>query len=200
MDISGLARVRTGESRPRGNLQLSRTRIKQGNLHSALIFPHKPIVTEPSLQSIHANRPVLHRKSRSDIACKALRLTTRTLAVTRGQKVIQKAYLVPSKPVLFPFVERPGSSLRLSSLRSCPYSLCSLVSSPAETRGSRPVTSIHGVVSAGGLLRALQRSWSWSYLNGSRSYFFFFGLGASRCSACFLCSLSSRTLRSGSFR
>lgn len=196
MDISGLARRKTGQSRQKGNLQLSRARIKQGNVHSALIFPQKPMETEPSLRSVFANKSVFHRKSRSDIACKALRLTTRTLAVTKGQKVVKKAYLVPSKPVLFPFAERPGSSLRLSCLRSSPYSLCSRVSSPAETRGSRPITSIQGVVSAGGLLSALQRSWSWSYLNGSRSYFFFFGLGAGRCSACFLCNRSSRTLRS----
>lgn len=199
MDIYGFARVRTRESRQRGSLQLSRERIKQGDLHLALIFPQKFKNDEASLAAGPAHRVALHRKSKSDLVTlrtRALRLNTGTMALTRGQKVIKKVYLVPSKPVLCPFAERPGGSVRLSFLRSCPYSLCSLISSPAETRGSRPATSLQGAVSSGGLLSALQLSLNWSYLNGSKSYFFFLGFGAVRCSACFLCRRSKRTFLS----
>ena len=167
------------------NLQVIRRNIRQGERYLAMIYPGKEASELPA-QSVTPVHRVVHRKVKSEVVTghsPILMLPTRTLTFIRGKNAVIKTYLVPNKPMLFPFAERRGGTLPLSYLRSRPYSL---VTSPGETQGSRPATSTHG----GGLISALRRSLSMSYLNASKNYFFFLGLGAGRISACFLCRRS----------
>lgn len=149
----------------RSKLRLSRDLIKQGNPHAALTDAERRFQTAQDTIPL----PVLryhskHRKTRSEVLSCFFGGSSRALEVSRDRR-LNKAYLVPSKPVLLPFAERCYSTSR--TIVSTPQSRSSPVSKPQSQQLSRtPLFTIGAQPKDGSHVATDRTVWSQQSLSG----------------------------------